>query len=109
MKETSPAYLWYPNDVLSSGRVNALNPLEELWYRRALDHGWMNGGMPSDPAEFAGWVGRGCTSAAAAKIIERFFVPHKKDPTKVLNPRQEKERKLFQQKRKQKSEAGKRG
>lgn len=105
----SPALLWYPNDILSSGRVNALSPLEELWYRRALDHCWMSDGMPADPQEFAGWVGRGCTVEAAEKIIARFFHPHKKDPSKVVNNRQEKERKLLQQKRKQKSEAGKRG
>lgn len=105
----SPALLWYPNDILSSGRVNALEPLEELWYRRALDHCWTSDGMPADPKEFAGWVGRGCTVESAEKIIARFFKPHKKDPSKVVNNRQEKERKILQQKRKQKSDAGKRG
>ncbi len=99
----------YPNDILSSGRVAALSGLEELWYRRALDHGWMNGGMPIDPAEFAGWVGRGCTKESAAKIIDRFYVAHKKDVNKVVNNRQEKERTKFRQKLKQKSDAGKKG
>lgn len=106
---TSPAYLMYPSDMLSSGRVAALKPLEELWYRRALDLGWEHEGMPADAAEFAGWVGRGCTVAAAEKIIAKFYEPKRRDPSKVVNPRQEKERKLFLQKRKQKSEAGKQG
>jgi hypothetical protein len=105
----SPAYLMYPDDILASGRVNSLEPLEELWYRRAIDLGWKNGGMPADPCEFAGWVGRGCTVEAAAKIIAKLYVPHKKDPTKVVNERQEKERKLFFKKRKKKSDAGKLG
>lgn len=107
--DTSPAYLMYPGDILSSGRVSALKPLEELWYRRAMDFGWEHNGMPADPAEFAGWIGRGCTVKAAEKLIAIFYVPKRKDPSKVVNPRQEKERKLFEKKRKQKSEAGKRG
>lgn len=105
----SPAYLMYPDDILSSGRVSALEPLEELWYRRAIDLGWKNGGMPADPDEFAGWVGRGCTADAATKIIKKLYVPHKKDATKVVNERQEIERKKFLKKRKQKSDAGKQG
>ncbi len=109
MSEPSPAYLWYPKDALSSGRVSALSPLEELWYRRALDHAWLNDGLPSDPAEFAGWVGRGCTAESAVKIIEKFFVPHKKDASKVVMPRQEKERTNLRKKNKQKSDAGKLG
>lgn len=100
----SPAYLMYPGDILSSGRVAALKPLEELWYRRALDLGWEHNGMPSDAAEFAGWVGRGCTVAAAEKIIAKFYSPHKKDASKVINPRQEKERKAFNDKRKKTSD-----
>lgn len=65
--------------------------------------------MPADPVEFAGWVGRKCTAAAAEKIISKFYKPHKRDASKVVNPRQEQERTLFNKKVKQKSEAGKRG
>jgi len=104
---TSPAYLMYPGDILASGRVAALKPLEELWYRRALDLGWEHHGMPSDPVEFAGWVGRGCTVAAAEKIIGKFYKPKQRDASKVVNPRQEKERKAYITKTKAKSEVGK--
>lgn len=109
MAENSPAYLFYPKDILSSGRVSALTPLEELWYRRALDQSWLHEGLPANPAEFAGWVGRGCTVKAAEIIITKFFIPHKKNSDKVVNPRQEKERSNLRKKIKQKSDAGKRG
>lgn len=107
MAETpSPAYLWYPSDILSSGRVSALSALEELWYRRALDHSWMCDGVPAEPGEFAGWIGRGCTVVAATKIIAKFFVPHKRDSAKVVNPRQEKERTKLKKKKQERSKAG---
>lgn len=106
MSEKYPAYLWYPKDVLSSGRVATLTDLEELWYRRALDQSWLGDGIPADPAEFAGWVGRGCTIEAAEKLIQKFFVPHKKDPAKVVNVRQEKERTNLKRKSRVRSEAG---
>lgn len=99
----------YPSDILASGRVAALSDLEELWYRRAIDLGWESGGMPAKPSDFAGWVGRGCTVAAARKLIKIFYEPHKKDAALVINPRQEKERQKFFKKQKQKSQAGKKG
>ncbi len=104
--DRSPAVLWYPNDILSSGRVNALSPLEELWYRRSLDYAWMSGGMPADPAEFAGWIGRGCTAEAAEKIIEKFYRPDRKNPDRVVNDRQEKERRKLREKTAKLKEAG---
>lgn len=106
MAAPSPAYLWYPKDALSSGRVSALSPLEELWYRRALDHSWLCSGLPADPEQFAGWVGRGCTVEAAQKLISIFFVPSRKDPQKVVNPRQEEERKKYLKKSQERSKAG---
>lgn len=106
MPEQSPAYLFYPKDILSSGRVSALTPLEELWFRRSLDQSWLHDGLPADPVEFAGWVGRGCTAKSAEKIIATFFRPHKKDTSKVVNPRQEIERAKWRKMRKERSRAG---
>ena len=105
----SPAYLWYPKDAFFSGRMAELSAAEECWYRRALDRSWLDDGVPADPAKCAAQIGKKCTATAAAKILKMFFEPKKKDPTKMVNDRQEQERKLFLQKRKQKSEAGKRG
>lgn len=106
MAEPSPAYLWYPKDVISSGRVAALSPLEELWYRRSLDQSWLHEGMPDDPAEFAGWVGRGCTVKGAEKIIEKFFTFRTKVTGKVFNQKQEQLRKELRRKSRERSKAG---
>lgn len=106
MQEKSPAYLWYPKDVMSSGRVAALTDLEELWYRRALDQSWLHCGMPVDPAEFAGWVGRNCTAESAKRIIDKFFQEHKKYPGKVFNKKQEALRKELRRKSKERARAG---
>jgi len=108
-RETSPAYLWYPKDVLSSGRISELSAAEECWYRRALDRSWLDDGVPADPAKCAAQIGKNCTPKAAEKILQMFFDPKRNDVSRMINERQEKERKLLNQKRKQKSEAGKRG
>jgi uncharacterized protein YdaU (DUF1376 family) len=99
-QEASPAYLWYPKDVLSSGRVESLTAEEECWYRRALDRSWMDEGIPSDPATCARYIGKGCTPEGATTILDIFFEPKKKDATKMVNARQEKERKAYRDKRK---------
>lgn len=109
MAENSPAYLWYPKDVFSSGRIDELSAQEECWYRRALDRSWLDGGIPADPEKCAKHIGKKCTAKAAEKILEMFFIPAKKDASKMANPRQEKERALFKKKIKQKSDAGKAG
>lgn len=109
MAETSPAYLWYPKDVLSSGKVSELTGLEECWYRRALDHSWLDEGLPSDPGKCARRIGKHCTAKAAAMILDLFFVPHRKDASKMVNEKQEKLRKELREKVRQKSDAGKRG
>jgi hypothetical protein len=106
MDDQYTAYLMYPARILLSGRVKSLTPLEELWFRRALDFGWLDGGMPSDPQEFADMIERGCTVESATKIIGRFYTPHPKNATRVVNAQQEIERKKLKRKLKQRSEAG---
>ncbi len=106
MSEPSPAYLWYPKDVMSSGRVAALSPLEELWYRRALDQSWLHVGMPKNAAEFAGWVGRGCTVESARKIMRTFFEFRMKGSENIFNEKQERLRKELRRKSKERSKAG---
>lgn len=103
----SPAYLWYPKDALSSGRIAELTGLEECWYRRALDHSWLDEGIPSDPVKCARRIGKNCTTKAAGMILKMFFVPHRKELSKMVNLRQEEERKKFRAKIRQRSDAGK--
>lgn len=104
----SPAYLWYPKDIFDSERVDNLSAAEECWYRRALDRAWGDEGIVADPAKAAKRIGKKCTTKAAAMILKTFFVPKKKDPSKMVNLRQEKERKKYEDNFRKKSEAGKR-
>jgi hypothetical protein len=101
------AYLWTPSAILNSPRVEDLSPLEELWYRRALDRSFDDEGISSDPVKAAIRIGRKCTPAAAEKILRIFFVPKPRDPSKVINPRQEIERKNAIKALKKFSDAGK--
>lgn len=109
MPEPSPAYLWYPKDALSSGRIDELTAAEECWYRRALDRSWLDVGVPSDPERLARQIKKDCTVEAAKMILDTFFEPHKKDPSRMINPRQEIERTNLQKSRKKKSEGGRKG
>lgn len=106
MVEKSPAYLWYPGDMLSSGNVAELSASEECWYRRALDFAWKDGGVPSDPEKFAKRIGKGCTKKAAEMILGTFFVVDAKRPDIALNKKQEKIRKDRKQKSAKSKEAG---
>ena len=72
-KTKSPAYQWYPKDVLSSVRVQQLTLAEEGAYRRALDFCWLNGELPADPRLLSKVVGKGCTPAIA-KVVAALFV-----------------------------------
>jgi len=109
MPAPSPAYLWYPKDALSSGRIDELTAAEECWYRRALDRSWLDDGVPSDPERLARQIKKDCTIEAAQMILDTFFEPKKKDPAKMINPRQEIERTNLQKSRKKKSEGGRKG
>lgn len=106
MSEKSPAYLWYPKDVISSGKVSELTASEECWYRRALDQSWLEIGLPADPAKAAKRIGKGCTTRAAAMILETFFYTDKKDANKKLNKKQEVLRKELRKKSAKRAEAG---
>lgn len=108
MAETSPAYLWYPKDALSSGRIAELSAEEECWYRRALDHSWLDEGLPADPLKCALRIGKGCTEEAAKMILATFFQYDSKRHRFVM-ARQETERQKLREKSKQRSKAGKAG
>lgn len=106
MSEKSPAYLWYPKDVLTSGKVCELTAEEECWYRRALDHAWLDEGLPGDPGKCALRIGKGCTAEAAKMILEMFFEPDEKRSNKMVNIKQEELRRQLRIKSKKRAEAG---
>lgn len=101
------AYLWKPSAIMNSPRVERLSPLEELWYRRALDRSFDDEGLPADPSAAAIRIGRKCTPQAARKILEIFYVAKPRDPSKMINPVQEIERKNAIKALKRFSDAGK--
>ena len=105
----SPAYQWYPKDILASQRVACMDAKVECWYRRALDFCWVNGTVPANPNKFAAMVGKGCTPKAAAEEIIPMFLPHPEDPNLLIHERQEQERAKQAAFAKKQSENGKRG
>jgi hypothetical protein len=103
---TSMSYLWNPQAVLLSSRVNRLTAAEECWYRRALDFSWIDDGLSADPQEVAERVGKKCTAQSAQKILDLFFEKDKSG--KMRNEVQENARKKLKTKLKKLSEGGKR-
>lgn len=89
--DKSPAFRWYPKDVLTSQRVALLTLKEEGAYRRALDYCWLNGSLPSDPKDLARIIGKGCT-VTIAKKIKNLFVPLDGTNEKLVHDRLEFER-----------------
>ncbi len=57
----SPAFQWYPKDILSSARVQEMSLAEEGAYRRALDFCWLNGSLPADTEKLARVIGKGAS------------------------------------------------
>lgn len=73
----SPAYQWYPKDILSSARVAAMDLRTECAYRRALDFCWLNESLPNNAKKLAMIIGKGCTVKIAESVMEMFIVDEK--------------------------------
>lgn len=100
----SPAFQWYPRDILSSARVQELTLEEEGAYRRLLDFCWLNGSIPSDPERCARLIGKGAT-AAIANEVQKLFIAHPDDPAKLIHDRLELERERQEENRNKKKAA----
>lgn len=90
MSNVSPAYQWYPKDILSSARVAQMTAAEECFYRRALDYAWLNGGIPTDIYKLKLMLGKRCSTHDAKVVLAMFTVTN--DPNIAVSPRQELER-----------------
>jgi|GEM_PF-6009845 len=101
----SPAYQWYPKDIMTSERVALLSLIEEGAFRRALDSCWLQGSIPADPEKLAVVIGKKCTKKIALAIVH-LFIPHPNDPTRLINERQEVERKKQKDWKEKSAEAG---
>lgn len=96
----SPAYQWYPKDILSSERVAFLSLAEEGAYRRAMDYCWLQGSIPSDPDKLATLIGKKCTKKIASGIVH-LFVEHPTEKGRLIHDKQEEQResqRLFREK-----------
>jgi hypothetical protein len=101
----SPAYQWYPKDILSSARVAEMTLAEEGAFRRALDFSWLNGSLPADPKKLATIIGKGCT----VKIAIAVKVMFSEVDGRLTNDRLEACRIAQELFKKHKAEAGKNG
>ncbi len=104
----SPAYQWYPKDILSSERVAFLSLAEEGAYRRAMDYCWLQGSIPSDPAKLATLIGKKCTPKIASAIIH-LFTPHPEKIDRLIHDKQELQResqRLFREEQARKGREG---
>ena len=99
----SPAYQWYPKDILGSSRVAEMTLEEEGAYRRALDYCWLNGSLPDDEKRIAAIIGKNCTVEIASRV-KAMFMPGI-DPNRLTHERLEVER-AKQKKWKDKSSEG---
>lgn len=90
-KIKSPAYQWYPKDIIGSQRVKLMSILQEGAYRIALDSCWLYGSLPNDPKLIAKIIGKGCTAKLASEIIH-MFIKDPDDQTRLISERQEVER-----------------
>lgn len=92
MKKTkSPAYQWYPKDILGSERVALLTLIEEGAYRRALDYCWLQGSIPSDEIKLSVLIGKKCTPKIAG-VIKQLFEPDPNNTERMIHDRHEVER-----------------
>lgn len=87
----SPAFQWYPKDILSSVRVAEMSLAEEGAYRRLIDFCWLNGSIPADPIRASRVVGKGCTREITEAVLP-MFTPDPNDPTRLVHDRLEEER-----------------
>lgn len=82
----SPAFQWYPRDILSSMRVQEMTLAEEGAYRRLIDYCWINGYVPSDPKRAARIIGKGAT-VEMAQVALAMFTQAPDNPERMYHDR----------------------
>lgn len=103
--DKSPAFQWYPKDVLSSKRVAMMTLAEEGAYRRSLDFCWLHVTLPADLTQLAMIIGKNCTQEIA-EVVKKMF--EEKDG-QLRHKRLDKERLKQKKRSKAQSENGSKG
>lgn len=91
VKEKSPAYQWYPKDILSDGKVQKMTSAQEGAYRRLLDFCWLEGFLPNDENELLALC-KPDIKVKDVRVVMNCFKQDANDPTKLNSERQIKER-----------------
>lgn len=93
-KPKSPAYQWYPSDAAIDENYRLLDDAERGNFHTLYDFAWMNDGIPQDIESVAALLGRDVELMRARWIrLGKCWVPHPKKPGRLVNARQERERK----------------
>ena len=107
MKNKSPAFQFYPKDYLSDINVQIMSLSERGAYMSLLCHEWLEGGLPNDDdmLSILSGLGKEWFGKSGEKIKKCFTIKS----GNFINPRLEKERKNQKDRRKKRSDAGKKG
>ena len=110
MPEPLPYFKWYWRDFRGNRKVQRMNHVERGLYRDLLDEQWDAGWIPDDITKLADICGCSVEVMTAAwPSIQQCFVPLEDDPTKLINPRLERERTASDAKRANLARAGRQG
>ncbi len=108
MAKGLPYFCWYPSDADTDENFRAMTDEQVGFYLRCLNHTWINGSLPADQAEAARVMNRSQAKFSALwKRVGRCFVPMEADNSRIVNPRQERERAAAKAQRGKQSEGGK--
>jgi uncharacterized protein YdaU (DUF1376 family) len=103
--EKSPAFRFYAGDFLADENVMAMSLEERGAYITALCIAWNQGSIPADPERLSRLLKDACERTV--RVVIDCFVPDRRDPSRLINPRLEKERSKQQKQKQFASEAGK--
>ena len=125
-KEKAPAFQFYPRDWLSDENVMSLSYEQEGWYIHLLCHCWLEGSIPADPAHALRLIGirerdlahlEECELSTRMnkrmedmeELLKLCFSSASPELDRLVNPRLDRERKMQEERRKERAESGKRG
>src|SRR6187402_1883395 len=90
----SPAYQWYPADAAIDVTYRLLDDAERGNFHTLYDFAWMNDGIPADLESIAALLGRPLALVRRRWArIGKCWSPHPSKPGRLVNARQERERK----------------
>ena len=110
MRETAPAFMCYPKDILTSGHVMDMTDEACGIYFKLLMRAWLEKGIPNDPERLRNFAKK--SKAQWKKLwpqIAPCWVESEGEPEMLVSPRMEKERAKQADHREKKAEAGRKG